>query len=365
MKRGGFFKTLVTTLCFSLASPAVATEYDRTWELRTPAEARELYGENVPANVFNDLSALMADFENHNTEGQHHKIEVGTGTFDGQGVVTDVYAKLDLVGAGMNNSILESPILMSWDDLNVSYLGFRGNDLEGNEAGIEATGNVSIKYCKFGGEGRQEYGKWKIIADPFEEMEISDCVFLEQFQEEDGVTVQSDQWEDKQPSGTASSFEIRNCLFRDLETALVLYDLVDAGIGDEVGGNVFYDCDTAIREESGGDQYAEGNTFVNTRGKQFGGKTYITDPEEILARQVVNEKGGNVYVSGLDHMMVPRGDYDDDEDVDALDIQTVVNEAIGIPVDGREWPDYNGNGKIEADDIQNTINRALGIPEGR
>ncbi len=56
----------------------------------------------------------------------------------------------------------------------------------------------------------------------------------------------------------------------------------------------------------------------------------------------------------------PFGDVNEDDDVNALDVQLVINDALELPVDYD--CDLNGDGAVNALDVQLVINAALGIP---
>ena len=55
----------------------------------------------------------------------------------------------------------------------------------------------------------------------------------------------------------------------------------------------------------------------------------------------------------------PRGDVNQDGDVDAVDVQLVINSVLGLDVD---WDcDVDGDGDVNAVDVQLTINAVLGF----
>ncbi len=56
------------------------------------------------------------------------------------------------------------------------------------------------------------------------------------------------------------------------------------------------------------------------------------------------------------------GDVNGDEEVNAVDIQLVINAVLGIPIDPSYNPDVNGDEEVNAIDIQLVINVVLGIP---
>lgn len=66
----------------------------------------------------------------------------------------------------------------------------------------------------------------------------------------------------------------------------------------------------------------------------------------------------------LDHANMPltQGDVNDDQAVDAVDIQIVINAALGTPATPL-MADINGDGSVDAVDIQFAINVALGIDQ--
>jgi len=55
------------------------------------------------------------------------------------------------------------------------------------------------------------------------------------------------------------------------------------------------------------------------------------------------------------------GDIDGDGDVDAVDIQFVINAALGLPIPSTYKADFNNDDNVNAVDIQTSINGALGI----
>lgn len=57
----------------------------------------------------------------------------------------------------------------------------------------------------------------------------------------------------------------------------------------------------------------------------------------------------------------PRGDVNRDGNVDAVDIQLVINVVLGIPINPRYVPDVTESGDVDARDIQKVINVVLGI----
>jgi len=56
------------------------------------------------------------------------------------------------------------------------------------------------------------------------------------------------------------------------------------------------------------------------------------------------------------------GDVNGDGEVNAVDIQLVINAVLGIPINPSYNPDVNGDNKVNAVDIQLVINVVLGIP---
>lgn len=54
-------------------------------------------------------------------------------------------------------------------------------------------------------------------------------------------------------------------------------------------------------------------------------------------------------------------DVNGDGSVDAVDVQLVINAALGLPIDSTYRPDLNGDGEVNAVDVQLVINAALGI----
>jgi len=54
-------------------------------------------------------------------------------------------------------------------------------------------------------------------------------------------------------------------------------------------------------------------------------------------------------------------DIDMDGDVDAVDVQLVINAALGLDIDENFEPDVNGSGNVNAVDVQLVINAALGV----
>ena len=58
---------------------------------------------------------------------------------------------------------------------------------------------------------------------------------------------------------------------------------------------------------------------------------------------------------------VPFGDVTGSGTVNAMDIQTVINYVLGIPIDPSYEPDVTGTGTVNAADIQAVINVVLGI----
>ncbi len=96
----------------------------------------------------------------------------------------------------------------------------------------------------------------------------------------------------------------------------------------------------------------------------------LPDPPEILLlddavarfddedRAVVHVESLTVY--GLLGPEVP-GDVNGDGVVNASDIQLVINEVLGIPINPDYEPDVTGSGDVDAEDIQFVINRVLGI----
>jgi len=56
------------------------------------------------------------------------------------------------------------------------------------------------------------------------------------------------------------------------------------------------------------------------------------------------------------------GDIDGDDRISAVDVQTVINTALGLDVGGRApLADVNGDGVVDAVDVQLLVNRLLGI----
>ena len=55
------------------------------------------------------------------------------------------------------------------------------------------------------------------------------------------------------------------------------------------------------------------------------------------------------------------GDVDGDGVVNAVDVQLVINAALGIAINPAFKPDINGDGVVNAIDVQLVINAALGI----
>lgn len=56
-------------------------------------------------------------------------------------------------------------------------------------------------------------------------------------------------------------------------------------------------------------------------------------------------------------------DVNRDGEVDAQDIQIVINAVLGLPIPDGAEPDVTGNNRVEAADIQFVINVVLGIQE--
>ena len=56
-------------------------------------------------------------------------------------------------------------------------------------------------------------------------------------------------------------------------------------------------------------------------------------------------------------------DVNRDGEVDAVDIQIVINAVLGLPIPDDAEPDVTGNNRVEAADIQFVINVVLGIQE--
>jgi hypothetical protein len=57
---------------------------------------------------------------------------------------------------------------------------------------------------------------------------------------------------------------------------------------------------------------------------------------------------------------LPKGDVNNDNKIDAVDVQLTINAALGIGIGGLN-ADVNNDGKVDAVDIQITINSALGL----
>ena len=59
--------------------------------------------------------------------------------------------------------------------------------------------------------------------------------------------------------------------------------------------------------------------------------------------------------------MLPAGDVDGDGQINALDVQLVINSALGIQIPSAYEPDSNCDGGVDATDVQKVINAALGL----
>lgn len=60
-----------------------------------------------------------------------------------------------------------------------------------------------------------------------------------------------------------------------------------------------------------------------------------------------------------DYLLGPRSDVDENGQIDAVDVQLVINEALDIPT-GYDC-DINQDGDVNALDVQSVINGALGL----
>jgi glucose/arabinose dehydrogenase len=89
--------------------------------------------------------------------------------------------------------------------------------------------------------------------------------------------------------------------------------------------------------------------WVTSMGRDAVGELYIL------------KQNGNIY------RIIPRptsgltGDVNDDDFVNAVDVQLVINAALGIALPGWMEPNINGQGQVDAADVQYAINLALGL----
>lgn len=67
------------------------------------------------------------------------------------------------------------------------------------------------------------------------------------------------------------------------------------------------------------------------------------------------------YASGILYKIYTEyGDVDNDGEIDAVDVQIVINGALGLDTGGAD-PDINGDGQVNAEDVQLVVNAALGL----
>ncbi len=124
---------------------------------------------------------------------------------------------------------------------------------------------------------------------------------------------------------------------------------LDIGTQEDTGKNRFVNCVRAISNETDDIVTAFGNWFIIDDG--FGNLRFLADEAEIKADQV----SGVEIVSGLKNY-----DVNGDGDVNAVDVQTGVNGALGIETPNA-YPDINLDGDVNAVDVQTIIRGALGM----
>lgn len=75
--------------------------------------------------------------------------------------------------------------------------------------------------------------------------------------------------------------------------------------------------------------------------------------------RVVSAASGNVTAQNFPLMVVSMLDINEDGEVNAVDVQLVINAVLGLAITGNA--NVNGDGGVDATDIQLVINGALGI----
>ncbi|MBI4556316.1 MAG: hypothetical protein HY706_01915 [Candidatus Hydrogenedentes bacterium] len=76
-------------------------------------------------------------------------------------------------------------------------------------------------------------------------------------------------------------------------------------------------------------------------------------------RGVTRPQGAGFDMGAYEYLSSDTGDVNADKSVDAVDVQLVINGALGL--DTRAALDLDGNGPIDAIDVQMVINAALGV----
>jgi glucose/arabinose dehydrogenase len=100
---------------------------------------------------------------------------------------------------------------------------------------------------------------------------------------------------------------------------------------------------------------------------EFQERTPELDPEDNLLDNISSfgeDPHGELYicdfgVGALYKIITIYGDVNDDDAIDAVDVQIVVNGALGLDTEGTD-PDINDDTLVNAEDVQLAINAALG-----
>jgi len=259
------------------------------YELRTEQDAFSTYGSTLPSYVYTNAGDLFKT-EKFNTPILSANVYIGNGVFKAPNSTgVDTYVPTEIHGEGIGNSKLQNVSIMSWNYLGLNNLSLEGIDEE--QFGVTSTDNANITNCKF-------EGIYQVEIDPRDETTISDCEFYPQLYEEGAIILHPYWGED--PQSENPLLNIRRNIFLGLEYAIVMYDILDAGMSEDIndiGLNLLLNCETAIFNWYSGDQWLEGNYFeLFSLDKS---KRVLITPEEIMEHQVENPGGGNIHVSGL------------------------------------------------------------------
>ncbi len=373
MKR--LYKTIVSALIplVSLLPTKALSQDIKEYELRTRQEAQEIYGSNIPLNVYYDFDEMGRDvfFNTHalpsdtsiHEVGQAN-ITIGKGRFESNNRWY-IYRPVKISGQSKDETSLDV-VLYSHYDISLNDLELFKREMEFNSIMsasriILKEGTANIDNCRFKGYTtvwvNTDDTQTLFTDNNFEDISHDRAIYLRSYT----------------PTNDDKSITLLRNTFKRANIGVYLSKDVDTRLTTNIKDCIFEDCGASVKSLYEGQLDLTGNYISITdaqtkqyRSVNYGTKRVIMTLEEALETgQIVNEGDGEIKFTGLRWRPLPYGDYNDDLDVNAIDVQECINQALGIDYGDREIADFNRDGYVDALDVQSTINSALGIPYRR